>query len=43
MEPHRQRAAEHFVRGFLNRALEMRADPFADEIVGDGDFQPVLL
>ena len=43
IESHRQRAAEHFVRGFLNRTREMRSDPFADEVIRDGNLKAVLL
>ena len=42
-ESHRQGAAEDFVGGFLDRSGEVRADPFADEIIRDGNLQAVLL
>jgi hypothetical protein len=38
-----KRASQNFMRGFLNRLGEMRADPFADEVIGDGYFKPVVL
>jgi hypothetical protein len=41
-EAHRQRAAEHFVGGFLDRGLEMGPDPLGNKIVGDGDLQAVV-
>ena len=39
----RQGAAEHFGGGFLDRLLEMSADPFTDKVVRDGDLQAVVL
>ena len=38
-----QRASEHFVCRVLHGAGEVGGDPFADEVIGDGDFQAVLL
>src|SRR5665213_3642171 len=41
-EAHRQRAAQHLVGRLLDRLREVLADPLADEVIGNGNLQPIL-
>src|SRR5262245_1147241 len=43
IKPHAQRASQHLVGRILDGFCEVPQNPFADEIIGYGDFQLILL